>query len=99
MRSDYTYKVIDNLLLIIDNCGINNDHNYMSVTNNMENVLNEITEKEFRDISLLNIYYRDTLFNWDQIYIKSMFEGKITDVDFALDSNIDGAYLDTLYFK
>lgn len=62
-KSNYSFSVVDNELKIIDDwCS-----GYMSVTNNIENVLTEIRTKIGNVIESLNITYRDTDGIWDKV--------------------------------
>lgn len=62
-KSNYSFSVVDNQLKIVDNwC-----NGYMSVTNNIENVLTEIRNDIGDNIELLSVIYRDTDGNWDKV--------------------------------
>ncbi len=63
IKSNYSFNIVDNQLKIIDNWSTG----YMSVTNNIENVLNEIRNQIGDNIENLNIVYRDTDGNWDSV--------------------------------
>jgi hypothetical protein len=59
-RTDYTYKLLDGLLSIVDlNLG------RVSVTNCIEDVVEEICEKENADPLNMYIVYKDTEGIWD----------------------------------
>lgn len=64
MRSNYSYEIekTDNstILSIIDQGG-----NYMSVTNNIENVIAEICKSNNIDILHTKVVYRDSEGIWD----------------------------------
>lgn len=62
-KSNYSFGVVDNQLKIIDNWSVG----YMSVTNNIENVLTEIREQIGDNIENLSITYRDTNGDWDKV--------------------------------
>lgn len=81
MKSNYEYKIKGNYLLIIDNL-INQEGNILSVTNNIEQVLEEISKNEELELEDYVIFYRDTMFNWDEVIIKSIRDGKVRHVDF-----------------
>jgi len=70
MKSDYKVKVTDNMILIIDlNLG------NMSVTNDMDNVLADISSKGF-DINSEFIIARDSEGNYDRVVINdNIFKG------------------------
>ena len=52
--SNYSYRIIDDYLLIVDNSS--DKDNFVSVTNNIENILTEISMKE-ENIINCNIYF------------------------------------------
>ena len=54
--SNYSYRIVDDYLLIIDNSS--DKDNFVSITNNIENVLTEISMKE-ENIINYNIYNKD----------------------------------------
>ncbi len=61
-RCTYSYTIEDGILCIVD-------HDVgMSVTNDVENVIAEIGERE--DLSKLPIIYRDTDERWDGLIVK-----------------------------
>lgn len=60
MKSDYTYTVYDGLIQIIDL-----DKGRASVTNNIENVVREICDKEQLQADQYMIIYRDSEGDWD----------------------------------
>ena len=98
-QSIYNYKIIDNYLLIVDNLTNSNEGKYVSLTNNMEQVLSEINSEIDTDITSLNILYRDTLEDWDSVEITSIIGDKIDSVDFKLEVALDEDYLNSLFLK
>jgi hypothetical protein len=60
-KSKYSFNIVGNQLRIVDEWY----GNFMSVTNNFENVLTEIRKEIGDDISKLLITYRDTEGVWD----------------------------------
>lgn len=79
-RSSYHYTItLDDVLVILDNdLG-------MSVTNNMENVLNEIQRMEritFPDNQI--IIYKDTSGQWDGVEISEKRNGNIEGITFLM---------------
>lgn len=96
--SIYNYKVIDNYLLIVDNLNTEGG-DYLSVTNNIENVLSEINSQIDTDLSSLSIYYRDTLSMWDQVEITSMLGDKVEEIEFLNSPDVEDDYLEKLFFK
>jgi hypothetical protein len=62
-KSNYSFTVDGNELKIIDEWY----GNFMSVTNNFENVLTEIREVVGESIVGMNIIYRDTEGVWDRV--------------------------------
>jgi len=62
-KSNYSFTVDGNELKIIDEWY----GNFMSVTNNFENVLTEIREVVGESIVAMNIIYRDTEGVWDRV--------------------------------
>lgn len=95
-KSKYSYKIIDNYLLIVDEM-TNIDTDIVSVTNNIEIILEEIIQKENVDISDLGIVYRDTLFNWDKITINK-FNNKIRSINFS-EEMINQELFDNMYMR
>lgn len=95
-KSKYNYRIIDNYLLIVDEM-TSVDIDIMSVTNNIENILNEIAQKEDIDISDLTIIYRDSLFNWDAITINK-FNNKIRSVNFS-EEMVNQELFDNMYMR
>jgi len=66
MDSDYTYSVEGETILIIDkNIG------GRSVTNNISNVLKDISYKEGIDPKIYNIAYKDSMGNWDGVLLSN----------------------------
>ena len=98
-QSIYNYKIIDNYLLIVDNLTNSNEGKYVSLTNNMEQVLSEINSEIDTDITSLNILYRDTLEDWDSVEITSIIGDKIDSIDFKLEVALDEDYLNSLFLK
>ena len=64
MDSDYSYSIHEKTILIIDL-----DKGGRSITNNMSNVLKDISFKEGIDLSFYNIAYKDSLNEWDGVKI------------------------------
>ena len=95
-KSKYSYKIIDNYLLIVDEM-TNTDTDIVSVTNNIEIILEEIIQKENVDISDLGIVYRDTLFNWDKITINK-FNNKIRSINFS-EEMVNQELFDNMYMR
>ena len=95
-KSKYSYKIIDNYLLIVDEM-TNIDTDIVSVTNNIEIILEEIIQKENVDISDLGIVYRDTLFNWDKITINK-FNNKIRSINFS-EEMVNQELFDNMYMR
>ncbi|WP_240699514.1 hypothetical protein [Spirosoma sordidisoli] len=58
-RADYTYSIDDNIIAIIDL-----DLGSKSVTNDMENVLDDI-RAELGDLAGYSVIYRDSMGRWD----------------------------------
>ena len=93
--SNYSYRIIDDYLLIVD---ISSDKdNFVSVTNNIENILTEISMKE-ENIINYNIYYRDTEYNWDQIMIDSIINNKVEKIKFIIPDNRNDEFFENLFF-
>lgn len=60
VKANYSYETVGNMLLIIDqNLG------NMSVTNCIEDVVEEICQREMKDPTSLRIAYRDSEGIWD----------------------------------
>ena len=95
-KSKYSYKIIDNYLLIVDEM-TNTDTDIVSVTNNIEIILEEIIQKENVDISDLGVVYRDTLFNWDKITINK-FNNKIRSINFS-EEMVNQELFDNMYMR
>ena len=93
--SNYSYRIIDDYLLIVDNSS--DKDNFVSVTNNIENILTEISMKE-ENIINYNIYYRDTEYNWDQIIINSIINNKIEKIEFIITNDRNNEFLENLFF-
>lgn len=93
--SNYSYRIIDDYLLIVDNSS--NKDNFVSVTNNIENILTEISMKE-ENIINYNIYYRDTEYNWDQIIIDSIVNNKVEKIKFIIPENRNDEFFENLFF-
>ena len=93
--SSYSYRIVDDYLLIIDNSS--DKDNFVSVTNNIENVLTEISMKE-KNIIDYTIYYRDTEYNWDQIIIDSIIDNKIEKIKFVIPDNRNDEFFENLFF-
>lgn len=93
--SSYSYRIVDDYLLIIDNSS--DKDNFVSVTNNIENILTEISMKE-KNIINYNIYYRDTEYNWDQIIIDSIIDNKIEKIKFIIPDNRNDEFFENLFF-
>ena len=93
--SNYSYRIIDDYLLIVDNSS--NKDNFVSVTNNIENILTEISMKE-ENIINYNIYYRDTEYNWDQIMIDSIINNKVEKIKFIILDNRNDEFFENLFF-
>jgi hypothetical protein len=70
-RAKYTYNFTEGILHITDLSEAaqteDDEHYYMSVTNDIENVLHDIHKETQGDLSLRCIVYRDTLGMWDGI--------------------------------
>ena len=65
-KSDYQYQIDGRVLFIMDlDCG------RKSVTNDIENVLADITEKENTSMDNFDIIYRDSDGNIDGVYTKN----------------------------
>ena len=92
-KSKYSFKIKSGYLLIVDEMSLNDA--LMSVTNNIENVLEEIAEDFL--ISKLKIAYRDTSFNWDEVSAK-MYNGRVSRVEFITNS-LDHDTYQEMYFK
>ena len=93
--SKYSYRIVDDYLLIIDNSS--DKDNFVSITNNIENVLTEISMKE-ENIINYNIYYRDTEYNWDQIVIDNMINNKIEKIKFIISDHSNNEFFENLFF-
>lgn len=93
--SNYSYRIIDDYLLIVDNSS--DKDNFVSVTNNIENILTEISTKE-ENIINYNIYYRDTEYNWNQIIIDSIINNKIEKIKFVIPDNRNDEFFENLFF-
>ena len=93
--SKYSYRIIDDYLLIVDNSS--DKDNFVSVTNNIENILTEISTKE-ENIINYTIYYRDTEYNWDQIIINSIINNKIEKIEFIITNDRNNEFLENLFF-
>ena len=93
--SSYSYRIVDDYLLIIDNSS--DKDNFVSVTNNIENILTEISMKE-KNIINYNIYYRDTEYNWDQIMIDSIINNKVEKIKFIIPDNRNDEFFENLFF-
>ena len=93
--SNYSYRIIDDYLLIVDNSS--DKDNFVSVTNNIENILTEISTKE-ENIINYNIYYRDTEYNWDQIIIDSIIDNKVEKIKFIISDNRNDEFFENLFF-
>ena len=93
--SSYSYRIVDDYLLIIDNSS--DKDNFVSVTNNIENVLTEISMKE-KNIIDYTIYYRDTEYNWDQIIIDSIIDNKVEKIKFIIPDNRNDEFFENLFF-
>ena len=93
--SSYSYRIVDDYLLIIDNSS--DKDNFVSVTNNIENVLTEISMKE-KNIIDYTIYYRDTEYNWDQIIIDSIINNKVEKIKFIIPDNRNDEFFENLFF-
>ena len=93
--SSYSYRIVDDYLLIIDNSS--DKDNFVSVTNNIENILTEISMKE-KNIINYNIYYRDTEYNWDQIIIDSIINNKVEKIKFIIPDNRNDEFFENLFF-
>ena len=93
--SNYSYRIIDDYLLIVDNSS--DKDNFVSVTNNIENILTEISTKE-ENIINYTIYYRDTEYNWDQIIINSIINNKIEKIEFIITNDRNNEFLENLFF-
>ena len=63
-RADYTYTVTGNVIAIIDL-----DQGGKSVTNDMEDVLNDI-RIEIGDLSGYSVIYRDSMGRWDGVRLE-----------------------------
>jgi len=79
-RSSYQYTItLDDVLVIMDN------DRGMSVTNNMENVLNEIQNMEGKTFAANQmIIYKDTSGQWDGVEIVGKRNGNIESVMFLM---------------
>ena len=93
--SSYSYRIVDDYLLIIDNSS--DKDNFVSVTNNIENVLTEISMKE-KNIIDYTIYYRDTEYNWDQIIIDSIIDNKVEKIKFIISDIRNNEFFENLFF-
>jgi hypothetical protein len=62
-RSDYDYRIDGNVLAIEDLGG------YKSVTNDIENVIKDITDIEKINVSKFLIMYKDSMGIWDGIKV------------------------------
>ena len=93
--SSYSYRIVDDYLLIIYNSS--DKDNFVSVTNNIENVLTEISMKE-KNIIDYTIYYRDTEYNWDQIIIDSIINNKVEKIKFIIPDNRNNEFFENLFF-
>lgn len=93
--SSYSYRIVDDYLLIVDNSS--DKDNFVSVTNNIENILTEISMKE-KNIINYNIYYRDTEYNWDQIIIDSIINNKVEKIKFIIPDNRNDEFFENLFF-
>lgn len=93
--SSYSYRIVDDYLLIIDNSS--DKDTFVSVTNNIENILTEISMKE-KNIINYNIYYRDTEYNWDQIIIDSIINNKVEKIKFIIPDNRNNEFFENLFF-
>ena len=93
--SKYSYRIIDDYLLIIDNSS--DKDNFVSVTNNIENILTEISMKE-ENIINYNIYYRDTEYNWDQVIIDNIINNKIEKIKFIIPDHRNNEFFENLFF-
>ena len=92
---NYSYRIVDDYLLIIDNSS--DKDNFVSITNNIENVLTEISMKE-KNIIDYTIYYRDTEYNWDQIIIDSIIDNKVEKIKFIIPDNRNDEFFENLFF-
>lgn len=63
-RADYTYTVAGSVIAIIDL-----DQGSKSVTNDMENVLDDI-QAELGDLSGYAVIYRDSMGRWDGVRLE-----------------------------
>ena len=93
--SSYSYRIVDDYLLIIDNSS--DKDTFVSVTNNIENVLTEISMIE-ENIINYDIYYRDTEHNWDQIMIDSIINNKVEKIKFIIPDNRNDEFFENLFF-
>ena len=93
--SKYSYRIVDDYLLIIDNSS--DKDNFVSITNNIENVLTEISMKE-ENIINYNIYYRDTEYNWDQVVIDSIVNNKVEKIKFIIPDIKNDEFFENLFF-
>ena len=93
--SSYSYRIVDDYLLIIDNSS--DKDNFVSVTNNIENILTEISMKK-ENIINYNIYYRDTEYNWNQVIIDNIINNKIEKIKFIISDNRNNEFFENLFF-
>lgn len=64
LRSDYRWFQIQNVVVIEDS-----DKGSRSVTNDAENVMKDLEDQGI-DLSQVQIVYRDSMQNWDEMYRK-----------------------------
>ena len=93
--SSYSYRIVDDYLLIIDNSS--DKDTFVSVTNNIENVLTEISMIE-ENIINYDIYYRDTEHNWDQVVIDNIIDNRIEKIKFIIPDNRNNEFFENLFF-
>ena len=93
--SSYSYRIVDDYLLIIDNSS--DKDTFVSVTNNIENVLTEISMIE-ENIINYDIYYRDTEHNWDQVVIDNIIDNRIEKVEFIISNHRNNEFFENLFF-
>ena len=93
--SSYSYRIVDDYLLIIDNSS--DKDNFVSVTNNIENILTEISMKK-ENIINYNIYYRDTEYNWNQVIIDNIINNKIEKIKFIISDHRNNEFFENLFF-
>ena len=98
-QSIYNYEIVGEMLLIVDNCAACDEDSNISITNNMEEVLTEIAKKENRDLTKLEIVYRDSLLTWDRVIVTKQSGNKVLSVKFDTSSELDEDYLENLFFR